>query len=160
MNFHGTHSPGSLLDRARQASLVDGRANTALIERLIHQEVVTQGYAESPSRSSSLQGNSWQLRPARTTRPGTSTIGFDNTPKQNPRLESAEVPEARRSRTIPWRDQLGRRRHLRRLARDGSCAVGGVEDGIRIVARTVHPANAELTAADFGFLASASCSAA
>ena len=118
------------------------------------------GLCQSPSRSSSLQGNSWQLRPARTTRPGTSTIGFDNTPKQNPRLESAEVPEARRSRTIPWRDQLGRRRHLRRLARDGSCAVGGVEDGIRFVARTVHSANAELTAADFGFLASASCSAA
>ena len=38
----------SLLDRARQASLVDGRANTALIERLIHQETVTQGYANSP----------------------------------------------------------------------------------------------------------------
>ena len=38
----------SLLDRARQASLVDGRANTALIERLIHQEVVTQGYANPP----------------------------------------------------------------------------------------------------------------
>jgi hypothetical protein len=38
----------SLLDRARQASLVDGRANTALIERLIHQEVLTQGYANPP----------------------------------------------------------------------------------------------------------------
>jgi len=38
----------SLLDRARQASLVDGRANTALIERLIHQEVVTRGYANPP----------------------------------------------------------------------------------------------------------------
>ena len=37
----------SLLDRARRASLVDGRANRALIERLIHQEVVTQGYGES-----------------------------------------------------------------------------------------------------------------
>jgi hypothetical protein len=39
---------GSLLDRARQASLVDGRANTALIERLIHLEGVTQGYANPP----------------------------------------------------------------------------------------------------------------
>ena len=38
----------SLLDRARQASLVDGRANRALIERLIHQETVTQGYANPP----------------------------------------------------------------------------------------------------------------
>jgi hypothetical protein len=38
----------SLLDRARQASSVDGRANTALIERLIHQEVVAQGYAHPP----------------------------------------------------------------------------------------------------------------
>ena len=38
----------SLLDRARQASLVDGRANTALIERLIYQEVATQGYANPP----------------------------------------------------------------------------------------------------------------
>jgi hypothetical protein len=38
----------SLLDRARQASLVDGRTNTALIERFIHQEVVTQGYANPP----------------------------------------------------------------------------------------------------------------
>lgn len=37
-----------LLDRARQASSVDGRANTALIERLIHQEVVAQGYANPP----------------------------------------------------------------------------------------------------------------
>ena len=37
-----------LLDRARQASLVDGRANTALIERLIHLEVVAQGYANPP----------------------------------------------------------------------------------------------------------------
>jgi hypothetical protein len=38
----------SLLDRARHASLVDGRANTALIERLIHEEVVTQGCANPP----------------------------------------------------------------------------------------------------------------
>jgi hypothetical protein len=38
----------SLLDRARQASSVNGRAHTALIERLIHQEVVTQGYANPP----------------------------------------------------------------------------------------------------------------
>ena len=38
----------SLLDRARQASLVDGRANAALIERLIHQETVTRGYANPP----------------------------------------------------------------------------------------------------------------
>jgi hypothetical protein len=39
---------GSLLDRARQASLVDGRTNRALIEHLIHQEADTQGYAEPP----------------------------------------------------------------------------------------------------------------
>ena len=38
----------SLLDRARQASSVDGRANTAPIERLIHQEILTQGYANPP----------------------------------------------------------------------------------------------------------------
>jgi hypothetical protein len=38
----------SLLDRARQARLIDGRANTALIERLIHQEVLTRGYANPP----------------------------------------------------------------------------------------------------------------
>ena len=38
----------SLLDRARRASLVNGRANRALIEHLIHQEADTQGYAEPP----------------------------------------------------------------------------------------------------------------
>jgi hypothetical protein len=38
----------SLLDRARQASSVDGRANTAPIERLIHQEILTLGYANPP----------------------------------------------------------------------------------------------------------------
>ena len=38
---------GSLLDRARQASLVDGRANTAPIERLIHQEVRYSGLCQS-----------------------------------------------------------------------------------------------------------------
>ena len=38
----------SLLNRARQASLVDGRANTALIERLIHQEFVNQRKANPP----------------------------------------------------------------------------------------------------------------
>ena len=38
----------SLLDRARQASLVDGRTNRALIENLIHQEAETLGYAEPP----------------------------------------------------------------------------------------------------------------
>jgi hypothetical protein len=38
----------SLLDRARQASSVDGRANTAPIERLIHQEILTQGCANPP----------------------------------------------------------------------------------------------------------------
>lgn len=32
----------SLLDRARRANLMDGRTNTALVERLIHQEFVTQ----------------------------------------------------------------------------------------------------------------------
>ena len=38
----------SLLDRARRASLVDGRANRALIERLIRQEVDNQRYANPP----------------------------------------------------------------------------------------------------------------
>ena len=38
----------SFLDRARQASSVDGRANTAPIERLIHQEILTHGYANLP----------------------------------------------------------------------------------------------------------------
>lgn len=38
----------SLLDRARRASLVDGRANRALIEHLIHLEADTQRYANLP----------------------------------------------------------------------------------------------------------------
>jgi hypothetical protein len=38
----------SLLDRARQASLVNGRANRTPIEHLLHQEADTQGYGEPP----------------------------------------------------------------------------------------------------------------
>jgi hypothetical protein len=38
----------SLLDRARQASSANWRADTARIERLIHQEFVTQRYANPP----------------------------------------------------------------------------------------------------------------
>ena len=38
----------SLLDRARRASLVDGRANRPLIEGLIQQEVDTKRYANPP----------------------------------------------------------------------------------------------------------------
>ena len=38
----------SLLDRAQRGILVDGRANRALIERLIHQEADTQSYANPP----------------------------------------------------------------------------------------------------------------
>jgi hypothetical protein len=40
----------SLLDQARRASLVDGRANTAPIECLIHHEVLASGLCQS-SRS-------------------------------------------------------------------------------------------------------------